>query len=89
MIFTISMMPLLSLSFGFIYVYYTYCHPWVSERVSVGFEPEDNELWKPELKQVQGKNAFKIAQLFLYITKVELIWEPALNQEFTGFPAKN
>ena len=21
-------------------------------------------------------------------TKVELIWEPALNQEFTGFPAK-
>ena len=22
------------------------------------------------------------------ITKVKLIWEPALNQEFTGFPAK-
>ena len=23
-----------------------------------------------------------------YVAKVELIWEPALNQEFTGFPAK-
>ena len=24
-----------------------------------------------------------------YITKVEFIWEPALSQEFTGFPTKN
>ena len=24
----------------------------------------------------------------IVLSKVEIIWEPALNQEFTGFPAK-
>ena len=54
MIFIICMIPLLLFSFGLIYIYYTYCHPWVSEEVSVGFEPEDNEIWKPELEQMKG-----------------------------------
>ena len=54
MIFILCMIPLLLFSFGLIYIYYTYYHPWVSEEVSVGFEPEDNEIWKPELKQMKG-----------------------------------
>ena len=46
-IFVSTMMPLLLISFGLLYVYYEYCHPWVSDGVSVGFEPLDNGLWKP------------------------------------------
>ena len=29
-----------------------------------------------------------MTRVFLGIAKVELIWELALNQEFTGFPAE-
>ena len=46
-IFVSAMIPLLLISFGLLYVYYEYCHPWVSDGVSVGFEPLDNGLWKP------------------------------------------
>ena len=47
MIYMASVIPLLLISFGFLYVYYNFCHPWVSEGISVGFEPEDNECWRP------------------------------------------
>ena len=46
-LFVSAMIPLLLISFGLLYVYYEYCHPWVSDGVSVGFEPLDNGLWKP------------------------------------------
>ena len=46
-LFVSAMIPLLIISFGLLYVYYEYCHPWVSDGVSVGFEPLDNGLWKP------------------------------------------
>ena len=40
------MLPILGMSFFFLYVYYKYCHPWLKEGVSVGFEPMDQEMWK-------------------------------------------
>ena len=30
----------------------------------------------------------RLVNIYIHTIKVELIWEPALNQEFTGFPAK-
>ena len=36
-----GMIPMLLVSFGLLYVYYNYCHPWKSEGISVGFEPMD------------------------------------------------
>ena len=51
MMFAAGVIPLLLISFGFLYVYYNYCHPWVSEGVSVGFEPQDNGLWEPSLQR--------------------------------------
>ena len=57
---TFGLLPLLFLSFGFLYVYYKKCHPWVSEGVSVGFEPLDNEIWKPTLAQGKKKMVLSI-----------------------------
>ena len=39
MIFAACMIPILLISFGFLYVFYNYCHPWVAEGVSVGLNP--------------------------------------------------
>ena len=61
MIFAACMIPILLISFGFLYVYYNYCHPWVSEGVSVGFEPQDNEFWQPF--SPQGQSSGKISTL--------------------------
>ena len=44
---TLGTIPLLLLSFGLLHLYYTVCHPWRSEGVSVGFQPNDQETWKP------------------------------------------
>ena len=41
-----GMVPMLLVSFGFLHLYYCYCHPWVSEGISAGFEPMGNGLWK-------------------------------------------
>ena len=54
-----GMIPLLLLSFGFLYVYYNYCHPWVSEGISVGFEPMDNGFWRPFLSQEHSQGNLK------------------------------
>ena len=37
------MFPILLMSYGFLYLYYTKFHPWKSNGISVGFEPKDNE----------------------------------------------
>ena len=72
MIFAASMIPILLVSFGLLYVYYNYCHPWVSEGVSVGFEPQDNGLWEPSLqRQSPGKclhNIFTFQAFFNFST---------------------
>jgi hypothetical protein len=47
MILLLGVVPMLLVSFAFLYIYYNYCHPWVSEGISAGFEPMDNGLWKP------------------------------------------
>ena len=48
------MLPILGMSFFFLYVYYKYCHPWLKEGVSVGFEPKDQEMWKYSLAPSAG-----------------------------------
>ena len=48
------MLPILGMSFFFLYVYYKYCHPWLKEGVSVGFEPRDQELWKFSIASSSG-----------------------------------
>ena len=30
-----------------LYLFYKRLHPWVSEGVSVGFQPKDKEIWRP------------------------------------------
>ena len=35
-----------------------------------------------------GTHLFDKSDSVVYLIKVELIWEPALNEELTGFPAK-
>ena len=53
--FALGMIPLVMTSLGLLYIYYVHCHPWVSEGVSVGFEPLDNEIWEPDLTTSKGK----------------------------------
>ena len=38
-----GIIPMLIVSFGLLYVYYNHCHPWVSEGISVGFDPLANQ----------------------------------------------
>ena len=62
MIFAAGVIPILLISFGLLYLYYNNCHPWVSEGVSVGFEPQDNDgLWEPFSSQVHSRG--KISKL--------------------------
>ena len=62
MIFAGGVIPLVLISFGLLYLYYKYCHPWVSEGVSVGFEPQDNNgFWEPFSSQ--GHSRGKISTL--------------------------
>ena len=61
------MIPVLLLSFGLLYVYYNSFHPWVSEGISMGFEPKDNGLWRPfSASQIscQGKTSDLFTLLF-------------------------
>ena len=44
---TLGLFPLLLLSFFLLHLYYTRCHPWLTQGVSVGFQPQDRELWRP------------------------------------------
>ena len=46
---SLLMFPILLMSYGFLYLYYTECHPWKSNGISVGFEPKDKEIWRPQL----------------------------------------
>ena len=50
----LGMIPLLLLSFGLLHLYYNVCHPWRSEGVSAGFQPFDQEMWKPFSDQQNG-----------------------------------
>ena len=59
MAFSVGIFPTLVLSFGLLYCYYTYFHPWVSEGVSVGFEPLDNEIWKPDYNHLPYFSEYK------------------------------
>ena len=38
-----GIIPTLIVSFGLLYIYYNHCHPWVSEGISVGFDPLANQ----------------------------------------------
>ena len=62
-----SMIPLLLISFGFLYVYYHHCHPWVSEGISAGFEPMDNEHWKPFSSQKYSHGMILIFTLQIFL----------------------
>ena len=42
-----AMVPILLSSFGLLFLYYKKCHPWLSEGISMGFEPQDAEHWRP------------------------------------------
>ena len=55
MVCSACMIPLLLISFGFLYVYYNFCHPWISEGISVGFEPRDTEPWRPYSNQQKSE----------------------------------
>ena len=54
-ILTLGTLPLLLLSFGCLHLYYTRFHPWRSEGVSLGFEPQDKEVWRPLIPESRGK----------------------------------
>ena len=56
---TLGTLPLLLLSFGLLHLYYTVCHPWRSEGVSVGFQPNDHETWKPLTQHPDGWYLFQ------------------------------
>eukprot|EP00092_Neocalanus_flemingeri_P011540 GFUD01012436.1.p1 GENE.GFUD01012436.1~~GFUD01012436.1.p1 ORF type:complete len:649 (-),score=97.52 GFUD01012436.1:25-1743(-) len=56
---TLGMFPLLFLSFGLLHFYYKKCHPWLSEGVSVGFEPSDCEIWRPLKTREEGGSLTK------------------------------
>ena len=51
----VGMVPLLALSYGLLYAYYTFCHPWLSEGVSLGFEPRDLGRWMHQDAPCNGK----------------------------------
>ena len=50
----VGMVPLLLLSYGLLYIFYTWCHPWLSEGVSLGFEPRDQGMWRHQGGSEQG-----------------------------------
>ena len=59
-------------------------------KIQKDFEKQCHDLNK-KLAQVEEKRSLESTALDssgMYVTKVKLIWKPALNQEFTGFPAK-
>ena len=45
---TLGMLTSLLLSYMLLYIYYKHCHPWKAEGVSLGFEPNDKEVWRPQ-----------------------------------------
>ena len=59
-ILTLGTLPLLLLSFGCLHLYYTRFHPWRSEGVCLGFEPEDKEIWRPLASEGTGNLFTKI-----------------------------
>jgi len=54
-ILTLGTLPLLLLSFGCLHLYYTRFHPWRSEGISLGFEPQDKEVWRPLIPESRGE----------------------------------
>ena len=52
------MLPILAVSYAFLYVYYKWCHPWLKEGVSLGFEPNDQEMWKFSSSSSSGGKRF-------------------------------
>ena len=70
-ILTLATLPLLLLSFGCLHLYYTHFHPWRSEGVSLGFEPWDNEIWRPLNPEKHGKpisSSYCITRLHSYFS---------------------
>ena len=61
-----GMVPMLLVSFGFLHLYYKYCHPWVSEGISAGFEPLDNGLWKPFSSQGSSDGMLNMILILLF-----------------------
>jgi len=59
-ILTLGTLPLLLLSFGCLHLYYTRFHPWRSEGVSLGFEPNDKEVWRPLIPESRGEASWGI-----------------------------
>ena len=57
------------------------------KNIGIGRNLAKARAYQKSHETFEGKN-FLLVMLATVVTKVELIWEPALNQEFTGFPAK-
>ena len=72
MVIMACMIPLLLFSFGGLYVYYNYCHPWVSEGISLGFEPialdEGFHTSFGSSEQSEGKTI-----IFLHISLLQIL----------------
>ena len=65
-----GMIPMLLLSFGLLYVYYKYCHPWLSEGISVGFEPMDEGFENSFSSSNQSKSMLLIHPFNVFIPEI-------------------
>ena len=79
-----GMVPMLLVSFGFLHLYYKYCHPWVSEGISAGFEPMGNDLWKPFSSQGSSDGMLNII-FFPSINTIQLSHMPPRNTRGSYF----
>ena len=52
----VGLVPLLLLSYLLLYTFYTSCHPWLSEGVSLGFEPRAGGRWRHQQEAPEGSS---------------------------------